>query len=261
MVREVWIGAGYGFAACQILGFEIDAVGRQNEFGPRLGCRGTVLQRPESLRDAALVAGGDVDIASLENATEVGLVRRPGAQPLDRRLLVAEGFQKGIREVRSIKWLFYELRNGLFDFDSVQRANSPRTYTLAQADPGILANIFGNPKDTERMGKLSNIQRFARKDASFFYTMFRQARFPAMPPGLQQVLGPVLLQICSDDSEDQAVRSADLTADADGVQILSHVFVHGCFCDGQFCLVTSQTTQDTDAIVEAGLDNDDILRA
>jgi len=74
----------------------------------------------------------------------------------------------------------------------------PSVYTLAQAEPGILLT-FRNLKDTERMGKLSDIQRFTRKDASFFTRCFRQARFAAMPPGPQQALGPMLQQIANDE--------------------------------------------------------------
>ena len=44
-------------------------------------------------------ADGDVDVVGLKDAAEVGLVRRARAQPLDRRLLVAEGFQEGEREL------------------------------------------------------------------------------------------------------------------------------------------------------------------
>nr|WP_207231897.1 hypothetical protein [Edaphobacter modestus] len=92
MVREVPVGTSYGLSARQVFRLKVHAVGRQNKLRLRLGCRGTVPKRPESLRDAPLVASRDVDIAGLENAAEVGLVGSPSAQPLDRRLLVAKGF-------------------------------------------------------------------------------------------------------------------------------------------------------------------------
>ena len=66
------------------------------------------------------VACGDVDVVGLKNAAKVGLVRRARAQPLDRRLLVAEGFKEGIREVLGVERLLRQLRNGFFDFNGVQ---------------------------------------------------------------------------------------------------------------------------------------------
>ena len=71
------------------------------------------------------VAGGDVDVVGLENAAKVRLVRGPRAQPLDRRLLVAEGFEEGIREIRRVKRLIRQLRNGFFYFNCVQLFASP----------------------------------------------------------------------------------------------------------------------------------------
>jgi hypothetical protein len=61
-----------------------------------------------------------MNVVSLENAAKVGLVRGTRAQPLDRRLLVAEGFKEGIREVSSIERLIRQLRNGFLNFNGVQ---------------------------------------------------------------------------------------------------------------------------------------------
>ena len=66
------------------------------------------------------VACGDVNVVGLKNATKVGLVRGACAQPLDRRLLVAEGFEEGIREILGVKRLIRQLRNGFFYFNGVQ---------------------------------------------------------------------------------------------------------------------------------------------
>jgi predicted XRE-type DNA-binding protein len=60
-----------------------------------------------------------VDVAGLENAAEVGLVRRPGAQALDRRLLVAEGFKEGVGELCGVKGLLRKVGDGLFDLNGV----------------------------------------------------------------------------------------------------------------------------------------------
>jgi hypothetical protein len=67
----------------------------------------------------------DVNIVGLKNTAKVGLVRGAGAQPLDRRLLVAEGFKEGIREILGVKRLIRQLRNGFFYFNCVQLLASP----------------------------------------------------------------------------------------------------------------------------------------
>ena len=66
-----------------------------------------------------------MNVVGLKNAAKVGLVRGTGTQPLDRRLLVAEGFKEGIREVLGIKRLIRQLRNGFFYFNGVQLFASP----------------------------------------------------------------------------------------------------------------------------------------
>ena len=66
-----------------------------------------------------------MDVVGLKNAAEVGLVRRTRAQPLDRRLLVAEGFEEGVREVLGVKRLLRQLRNGLFYLNGVQLTAPP----------------------------------------------------------------------------------------------------------------------------------------
>ncbi len=62
----------------------------------------------------------DVDVVGLENAAEVGLVRDTRAQPLERRLLVPEGFKEDIRKVRAVELLLRKVANGLFYLNSVQ---------------------------------------------------------------------------------------------------------------------------------------------
>jgi hypothetical protein len=71
-------------------------------------------------------AGGNVDIVGLENSAEVRLVRGAGAQSLNRRLLVAERFEKGIRKVLGIERLIRQLRNGFLYFNGVQLFAPPR---------------------------------------------------------------------------------------------------------------------------------------
>jgi hypothetical protein len=61
-----------------------------------------------------------VNVVGLKNTTKIGLVRGAGTQPLDRRLLVAESFEEGIRKVFGVKRLIRQLRNGFFYFNGVQ---------------------------------------------------------------------------------------------------------------------------------------------
>ncbi len=125
MVREVLIGAGDGLAARQVLGLEVRSVGRQNELRLRLGGRRAGLQRGKRLRDLARRADGDVDVVGLKDAAQVGLVRCARAQPLDRRLLVAEGFKEGERKLCRVERLLSESRDGLFDLNGVHVLDAP----------------------------------------------------------------------------------------------------------------------------------------
>ena len=63
---------------------------------------------------------GDVDVVRLKDAAQVGLVRCARAQPLDRRLLVAEGLKEGERKLLSVKRLLRQRGNGFFDLNGVQ---------------------------------------------------------------------------------------------------------------------------------------------
>ena len=75
MVREVGIGAGDGLAACHFFGFQVDPISGQHEFRLGLGGGRACLQRDKGFRDLALGAYGDMDVAGLKHATQVGFVR------------------------------------------------------------------------------------------------------------------------------------------------------------------------------------------
>src|ERR1700680_454376 len=75
--------------------------------------------------EGAHAARDEVNVVGLKNTTKVGLVRGAGAQPLDRRLLVAERFEEGIRKVLGVKRLIRQLRNGFFYFNGVQLLAPP----------------------------------------------------------------------------------------------------------------------------------------
>ena len=63
-----------------------------------------------------------MDVVGLQDATDVGLVRRAGTQPLDGRVLVAEGHEEGIGELGRVEGLLGKFGNGLFDFNGVHAA-------------------------------------------------------------------------------------------------------------------------------------------
>ena len=70
-------------------------------------------------------ADGDMDVVGLEDAAQVGLVRLALAQPLDRRLLVAEGFEEGERELGRVERLLGQSRNGFLDLNGVHAMGAP----------------------------------------------------------------------------------------------------------------------------------------
>lgn len=65
-----------------------------------------------------------MNVVGLENTAEVGLVRCTSAQPLDRRLFVAEGFKESIRKVFSLERLIRQFGDRFFYFDRVQLSTS-----------------------------------------------------------------------------------------------------------------------------------------
>ena len=73
----------------------------------------------------AIGIGLDDIAAGLENAAQVGLIRCPSAQALDRSHLVAEGFKEGIGELCGVKGLLRKVCDGLFDFYGVHGRCAP----------------------------------------------------------------------------------------------------------------------------------------
>ena len=93
----------------KVFGFQRDAIRRQDELDAVAGVlRGRALaQRADRVGDLPLRANLDVDIVDLENAAEVGLVRRAAAQPFDRGRLVAERFEEREGEFLGVERLTY----------------------------------------------------------------------------------------------------------------------------------------------------------
>jgi hypothetical protein len=95
VIGKLGVSAGDCLAARQILGLERLAIGCESKFRPGPGRRRAGLQRDKSLGDLAGRGNGDVDIAGLKDATQIGLVGLAFAQTLKRRLLVSEGLKEG----------------------------------------------------------------------------------------------------------------------------------------------------------------------
>ena len=119
MLREIGIIADHDAPAAQILGVKLLSVDRQDE-----ECPGTRRHRagPECRQSRYRLAFGtdlDVDVAALEHATKVGVVRCPRAQTLDRRRPVAEGLEKRERKLAGLEGLSDQLGNRFLDLDGV----------------------------------------------------------------------------------------------------------------------------------------------
>src|SRR3546814_10790546 len=90
MIGELGEGAGDRFAGKQILCLERFAIRRQNElgFGPRRGGAG-----PKCIQlggHIASVGDGNVDVAGLQDAANVRIVRRPGPELSEGSFLISE---------------------------------------------------------------------------------------------------------------------------------------------------------------------------
>jgi len=120
MIGESGVTAGDGFTGGDVLGLEIDAIGGEDELRLGAGGGGAVAKGCQGRCDIARRAGREVDVVGLQDAADIGLVRCAGAQPLDRRVLVAEGHEEGIGEFGRIKGLLGKFGHGLFDFNGVQ---------------------------------------------------------------------------------------------------------------------------------------------
>lgn len=119
MVGDVLVGAGDGFAAVEVFGFNVDAVGGEDEFDFGFGVGGAGFEGGECCRDLARVAGEDVDVVCLEYAAEVGFVGCARTQAFDGGGFVAEGFEEGVGEGCRVKGVFCKVGDGLFDLNGV----------------------------------------------------------------------------------------------------------------------------------------------
>ncbi|MDG1431914.1 MAG: hypothetical protein P8Q23_10120 [Paracoccaceae bacterium] len=128
VIGEVFVGAGNRFTRGQVFGLKVSTVRREYEFGFSFGGRWAGLQFRQSLCDIALVTDGNVDVVGLKNASKIGLVGSPGAQPFERRGLVPECFEENIRELLRVERLLRKCGNGFFNFDGVQGSMAPMLF-------------------------------------------------------------------------------------------------------------------------------------
>ena len=109
MVMEVDVFARNGLTGIEVFGFQPLAIGGEHELGARLLGGWAVLQRNKCVGDSARFAYLYVDVAGLKHAIQIRLVRRAGAQSLDRRRLVPKSLQEGIGKLLSVKRLLSEV--------------------------------------------------------------------------------------------------------------------------------------------------------
>ncbi len=123
VVGEVWVSAGDCFAIDDVFGLEGFPVRGEDEFSLLLGGGGTLPQRGKSRGHLAFTADLEVNIVPLQNtARQIGLVRSPAAQPLNRCFLVSERFEKRERKFFSYERSASEVRHCLFNFNGVHAA-------------------------------------------------------------------------------------------------------------------------------------------
>lgn len=101
MVVEVGIGTGEDLAVGKVFGFKGFSVGGEDEFGLVAGGGGTQPKRGEGGGYFAFGRDLQVDVIALEHPAQIGFVRVPALEPFEGGLLVAEGFEKGMRRTRS----------------------------------------------------------------------------------------------------------------------------------------------------------------
>jgi hypothetical protein len=90
--------------------------------------RGWPSAQQERLRDLTAAACHDMNVIGLENAAEVGFIRGPGAEALDRRLFVPECFKERERKALGIERLVRELLRSLLLF---RRHSTVRSFPWA----------------------------------------------------------------------------------------------------------------------------------
>lgn len=77
-----------------------------------------------------------MNVVGLQHAAQIRLVRRAAFEPVDRRLLVAEGFEKRKGEGLSIERLLGQLCDGFFNLDCIHGSSSPSIFMSLSARIG-----------------------------------------------------------------------------------------------------------------------------
>src|ERR1039458_2250130 len=110
VVMKIGIVTGDRLAIDEVFRLEGFAIRGENELGLLRNGFWTFPQRLECAFHVSVRADLDMDVVALENTAEVGLIGTTAFQPLDRGGLVAERFEKCVREAISIERLLRELR-------------------------------------------------------------------------------------------------------------------------------------------------------
>ena len=118
---ETGMGAHHDVAALHVLGVEVSTVGRQDELRLAAGRLRALSQIGQRRSGLALLRNLYVDVVPLENAADIGSIRRAGAEAPDGRWLVAERLQEAIGKPVRIERFPRKGRDGLFNLNGVHR--------------------------------------------------------------------------------------------------------------------------------------------
>ena len=119
VVGEVGVIAKQRFAALQVGGVDVYAVGGKQVIDPVFGVGGALFQGGKGGSGFARRADEDVNVVALEDAAAVALVGFTRTQSFQRGGLVAKGFEELVGKFVGIPGLAEEFADGLFDFDGV----------------------------------------------------------------------------------------------------------------------------------------------
>ncbi len=125
MIGEAPVVADDNVARGQILGVELDSIGREDEPCPGAARCRTGLQCRQGGDDLSFGTDLDVDVGALEHPAEIGAVRHACAQAPDRRRLVAERPKQCKRKLFRLEGSFGERGNRFLDLDGVHRSFHP----------------------------------------------------------------------------------------------------------------------------------------
>src|ERR1043166_1469970 len=105
VIREIGVVTGNCLAVDDIFSLDGFSVGSENELGLLLRCRSTAPQLRKSRGHFSLRAYFDMNVAPLQDAANVRMIRNSGAEFSDCRLLISERLKEREGEIRRIERL------------------------------------------------------------------------------------------------------------------------------------------------------------